>query len=296
MKKLIVLIFLFLAFNAHAFNLSVIGGGQADSIGDVTPPEFSSASIAADGDTVTINFNENVTGTEIDTFTLDCVVAGDPVAMTYASGSGTPSLVFTAGSTITSADSCTLDFNGDANDFEDDSNNDLADFDTAAVTNNSEQGGDAQQEAGYATIGGTENATSNDRCQKFTVGATNMTVSHAYFYGNYNGTGNDLTFAVYADSGGSMGSQVGSCSDGGDLPQSASAAWHERTWSSADVTLTATNTYWLCRYTDTDLDEFWDSEASASLYGAVAPGGCPSTVASVSSRKTTMTVSNYDVR
>lgn len=108
--------------------------------GDVTPPEFSSSSLAVDGRTVTVNFNENVTGTESDTFTLDCVVAGDPIAMTYSSGSGTTALVFTVGDQIDwtgAGESCTLDFDGDADEFEDDSGNDLADFDTQAMTNNS---------------------------------------------------------------------------------------------------------------------------------------------------------------
>ncbi|GAF91504.1 unnamed protein product, partial [marine sediment metagenome] len=114
---------------------------------DITAPEFVSAVIAADGEEVTINFDENVTGVEDDTFTLDCVVAGDPIALTYTSGSGGTALVFTAGEVLDSTgagESCTLDFDGDADDFKNDVDIDLADFDTEAVTNNSEQGAGGQ--------------------------------------------------------------------------------------------------------------------------------------------------------
>lgn len=160
---------------------------------------------------------------------------------------------------------------------------------------NATGGSETPQEAGYSTVGSSESATSNDRCALFTVGATQLTVSYAYFYGNYNGTGNDLTFAVYTDSGSGPGSQVGSCSDGGDLPQSASAAWHERTWSSGDVVLSATTNYYICRYNDTDVDEFYDSPGGTqSYYAAIGPGGCPADMTSTSTRKPTMTVSNYD--
>jgi len=107
---------------------------------DVTPPEFSSASIGTDGETVTINFNENVTGTENDTFDLDCNgMAGSNVALAYSSGSGTSALVFTAASTVETGETCDLDFDGDPNEFEDDSGNDLADFSNESVTNNSTQ-------------------------------------------------------------------------------------------------------------------------------------------------------------
>jgi len=142
MKKILISIFIVLCLCLPSYALGPMMNLMATAGDDVTAPAFVSAAIAADGLATTINFDENVTGTENDTFTLDCVVAGDPISLTYSSGSGTTALVFTAGDTILSTgsgESCTLDFNGDPNDFEDDSGNDLADFDTAAVTNNSEQ-------------------------------------------------------------------------------------------------------------------------------------------------------------
>lgn len=125
---------------ATATNL-VISAGPVPSA-DVTAPEFLMATIAADGETVQIIFTENVTGTENDTFDLDCDGdSGANVALTYSSGSGGTSLTFTAGETIQSTETCNLDFDGDADDFEDDAGNDLADFSDESVTNNSEQSG-----------------------------------------------------------------------------------------------------------------------------------------------------------
>ena len=218
MKKLIVLIFLLFAINSYAFNLSVIGGGQADSIGDVAAPEFSSASIAADGDTVTINFSDNVTGTEIDTFTLDCVVAGDPVALPYSSGSGTQSLVFTSGSTITGPDSCTLDFDGDPgeDDFEDDSGNDLADFLAEAVTNNSTVSSD------YSDITfwlGWENCSPD--CTTYTLGADDYTAGEDSASTRSGGALLTAGSALV----GSVGSDIPTASDYWTFTDSTDGAW-----------------------------------------------------------------------
>ena len=155
-----------------------------------------------------------------------------------------------------------------------------------------------QQEIGETTIAGTsESSSSNDFCTIVTVGATQLTVSHAYWYGNYNNTGNDLTFAVYDDDGGSPGSQVGSCSDGGDLPQSATEAWHERTWSSGDVVLAAATTYHICRYTDSGGDHFYtEPGGTKGYYDDIAEGGCPADMTTSTTRLELITVANYDVR
>ena len=144
-RKLILPIILVLSMCIHASAwTTAVVSGDSISAADTSAPTFDSASIAADGLAVTINFNENVTGTENDTFNLDCDGAsGADVALTYSSGSGTPALVFTAGETIQGSETCDLDFDGDANDFEDDASNDLADFADAVVTNNSEVGGAA---------------------------------------------------------------------------------------------------------------------------------------------------------
>ena len=139
--SLSIVLVLSMCINASAWTTAVVSGDSI-SAADTSAPTFDSASIAANGTDTTINFNENVTGTENDTFNLDCDGAsGADVSLTYSSGSGTSALVFTAGATIQSTETCNLDFIGSANDFEDDANNDLADFDSEVVTNNSGQGG-----------------------------------------------------------------------------------------------------------------------------------------------------------
>ncbi len=150
------------------------------------------------------------------------------------------------------------------------------------------------QEAGFSTIGGSSSSTSNDRCLSFTTGATPMTVSYGYFYGSNTIAGNDLTLAVFEDDSGNVGDQVGGCSNGGDLPTDGVATWHERTWSSNLPSLSASTTYWVCRYTDESVKEYYNTGTSGvSLYNNLSPGACPATTTSLSTRQVTMTVSNY---
>ena len=73
MKKLSILLLLFLSVGiANSKMTVIIAGSSGGAPADVTAPEFISSVIAADGDTVTINFSEPLIGTEIDTFNLDC--------------------------------------------------------------------------------------------------------------------------------------------------------------------------------------------------------------------------------
>ena len=111
---------------------------------DVTAPEFSSASIDTTGDETTVVFSENLNDTALGggEFTLSCTTTG-AIGLTYSSGDGTASWVFTNSATVqeSGTDTCTVSFDGAANEAEDDAGNDLADFSTQAVTNNSTQGG-----------------------------------------------------------------------------------------------------------------------------------------------------------
>lgn len=107
--------------------------------GDVTAPTFSSADISADGDTLTVDWSENLTDGGLDggEFDLDCSVGGDDISLTYSSGDGTSQWTFTIGSTVYQNEICNLDFDGDTDEAEDDSGNDLADFSDESVTNKS---------------------------------------------------------------------------------------------------------------------------------------------------------------
>ena len=147
MKKTILIIILF------ALCVSISSAGVTDKLRaviaaknrtDVTAPTWSSTTVAADGDTVTVVFSENLNDTALGggEFDLDCDGAGgaDNV-LVYASGDGTATWVFTSTTTIESGETCNQDFDGAANEAEDDAGNDLADFTDQAVTNNSTQDG-----------------------------------------------------------------------------------------------------------------------------------------------------------
>ena len=160
MKKLcgVLICFFLLTFISSARIIEVADAGITDKLkaviaaknaaggADVTAPTVDTVVIGTDGTTVTLTMSENTTvaNQDEDEFNLDCDGAsGADVAMTYSSGTGTTSLVFTTGATvIQSGETCNLDYsNAQADEFEDAAGNDLASPITdKAVTNNSEQG------------------------------------------------------------------------------------------------------------------------------------------------------------
>lgn len=140
MKKLFILFILLLPALVFA-DAGLIGEvAQTPAAGDTTPPEFSSATIAADGATVTVVFNEAVStaGYDANDLDLDCTTSGNDVGLTYSSGTGTDTIVLAAGSTLAYGETCTLDFDAavGADDIEDLAGNDLLTFSNQAVSNN----------------------------------------------------------------------------------------------------------------------------------------------------------------
>jgi len=104
---------------------------RPDDPPDVTPPELTSATVAGDGETVTLVFTEPVTvsgaGFEL----------SGSNALTYSSGSGTDTLVLTADAPVFVGEVVTLDYTpGNCADL---AGNALAAISGAAVTNDSEQ-------------------------------------------------------------------------------------------------------------------------------------------------------------
>jgi hypothetical protein len=108
---------------------------------DVTAPTLSSATVATNGTTLTLVFSENVTQgigyTDAD-WDVDCSIGGDGMSVTYSSGDGTNTHIYTIG-TIYSGETCNIDFDGSANSEEDGSGNDLVAIVSDSVTNNSTQ-------------------------------------------------------------------------------------------------------------------------------------------------------------
>ena len=111
---------------------------------DPTPPTFTSASIAANGTTVTAGFSEAVSqgaGYSDLHFNLDASTTGPDIGLTYVAGSGTNSWTFTAASTILQGETVNLDFSGAENSVEDSEGTDMASVTDHAVTNGSTQTG-----------------------------------------------------------------------------------------------------------------------------------------------------------
>lgn len=101
---------------------------------DVTAPTMQSATLASNGTSLTVPFDEAVAATNANGFTL--TASGGDVTLTLSSGSGTSSLVFTASRTIYSGELLSLAYSTVAGNVTDIPANALAD-DVLTVTNNS---------------------------------------------------------------------------------------------------------------------------------------------------------------
>lgn len=112
-----------------------------DAAPDIVAPEFISATVAADGDSVTIGLSESVSfGASGNTgFTLTPTNGGAAVNLSYSSGSGTSSLVYTTSRTLSSTETFTTGYTQPGDGAQDGSANLLATYTGQAVTNNSTQ-------------------------------------------------------------------------------------------------------------------------------------------------------------
>lgn len=121
---------------ALLFNLNNLdaGGGA-----DVTAPTISSATINSAGTSLTFAFSESVVATISTGFTITPTNGGAAVNVSYASGSGTSSLVYTLSRTIKSTETLTYAYTQPGNGIEDTAGNDLASITSTAITNNSTQ-------------------------------------------------------------------------------------------------------------------------------------------------------------
>jgi hypothetical protein len=107
-----------------------------------TPPEFVSASLGTDGLTYTLTFDENVnigSGGSAG-WLVEWSTAGE-VGLTYTSGDGTDTLVYTGDEEVVYGETVAdgLDYTQPGDGLEDDAGNDLASFTSESVTNNVEE-------------------------------------------------------------------------------------------------------------------------------------------------------------
>jgi hypothetical protein len=144
---------------------AAVCGGPKVSVPDTDAPTLVSATIPAAGTSISIAFNESVSvgAGGNGGFVLD--TSGAAVTLTYSSGAGTSTLVYTLNRTVVSGETILdFDYTQPGNGVEDAAGNDLASFSNqqALVTNNSTQvGGDvtAPNLSSPTAVGGTTTGT-----------------------------------------------------------------------------------------------------------------------------------------
>lgn len=116
-----------------------VAGIDSDYSADVTAPTLTSATIPAAGTSISLLFSEVVNIGAGGNAGWAITMTGGAATMTYASGDGTDTLVYTLSATINSAETGTVAYTQPGNGIEDDSGNDLETIVSAAATNNSTQ-------------------------------------------------------------------------------------------------------------------------------------------------------------
>jgi hypothetical protein len=115
--------------------------GKVTAGADVTAPTLSSATINTAGTTLTLAFTETVSvGAGGNGGWTVALSAGTPT-LSYSSGSGSSSLVYTLSTTVNSGVTGTVAYTQPGNGLEDTAGNDLATIGSSSITNNSTAGG-----------------------------------------------------------------------------------------------------------------------------------------------------------
>ncbi len=104
---------------------------------DVTAPTLSSSTVASNGNSITLAFDESVSVGAGGNGGFTVSLSGGACTLTYSSGSGSSSLVYTTSRTIQSGETGTISYTQPGNGIEDAAGNDLATFTGSAITNNS---------------------------------------------------------------------------------------------------------------------------------------------------------------
>ena len=125
-------------------------------------PVLTSADV--DGTAVTLVFNVPIFdgGAGTGTFDMDGLTAGDNIAMSYSSGLGSNTLLYTLNNAAEAGDTLNLDFVQPTNGLEDQSGNELASFTDQAVTNNTSGGLLMDEKFNGAGFGGSWSGSTGD--------------------------------------------------------------------------------------------------------------------------------------
>lgn len=109
-----------------------VGG---DYVPDTTPPELVSLTVPEDGGSIIAVFNEPVSGTDGQGWTISS--DGGAIVVESATGNGTNTITFIPDRTIDYGEVLTFDYDEDEGDYQDLADNDLLNISDFAVTNNS---------------------------------------------------------------------------------------------------------------------------------------------------------------
>lgn len=124
---------------ALAANTWATGAWATDAV-DTTAPTLSSATVATNGTTLTLVFSEAVTIGAGGNSGFAITAPAGSATLTYASGAGTNTLVYTVSRALRSTETgVVLAYSQPGNGIEDSAGNDLATFASVSVTNNSTQ-------------------------------------------------------------------------------------------------------------------------------------------------------------
>jgi hypothetical protein len=107
---------------------------------DVTPPTLQSSTIGGSGTSITLSFPEAVSFGAGGNGGWTLGPSGGAATLSYASGSGTTSLVYNISRTIQYNETATISYTQPGNGVEDSAGNDLVTIASDSVTNNSTQG------------------------------------------------------------------------------------------------------------------------------------------------------------
>lgn len=116
-----------------------------------SPPTLRVTAASIDGSTVTISFNNAVTVTGYTAGDMFITIDSTDYNLTYSSGTGTKTLVFTSASAAVYGDSVVLSFDGGSTIFTDANESYLAVFSDSAVANNTAEASTSIYCAGYST-------------------------------------------------------------------------------------------------------------------------------------------------
>ena len=118
-------------------------GAWAQPAVDETAPTLVSAIISGNGNNISISFDEEVTFGAGGNTGFTVTLSGGAATLTYSSGSGTDTLVYSISRTIQYDETGTIDYTQPTDGVEDLAGNDLVTFSGESITNNSAQGSPA---------------------------------------------------------------------------------------------------------------------------------------------------------